>query len=71
MQIHHDVLPENLLEECCIELHNLMQERCWGSSTLRWDPLLKEGIVGDSIHTYIPDNHISYFLPPLLKVFGV
>lgn len=69
MQIHHDVLPKNLLEECCIELHNLMQERCWGSSTLRWDPLLKEGIVGDSIHTYIPEKTKNKIIRSISKYF--
>ena len=56
MKIYHEVLPKPLLQECIDEVLKLMWERCWGSSMIRWDPVLKKGITGDSIHTYIPDE---------------
>ena len=69
MKIYHEVLPDNLLEECCLELTDLMNERCWGSSTLRWNPQLKKGIVGDSIHTYVPEDTKEKIIRSISKYF--
>jgi Rps23 Pro-64 3,4-dihydroxylase Tpa1-like proline 4-hydroxylase len=69
MQIHHKVFPEDLLKECSSELDKLMKERCWGSSTLRWHPNLKKGIIGDSIHTYVSEETKNKIIKSVSKYF--
>tara|TARA_B100002019_G_scaffold166579_1_gene144010 strand:- start:610 stop:1113 length:504 start_codon:yes stop_codon:yes gene_type:complete len=69
MKIYQDVLPNTVLEECCFELTTLTKQRCWGSSTLRWDPDIKKGVVGDSLHTYVPENTKKKIIKSISRYF--
>ena len=36
---------------------------------IRWDPVLKKGITGDSIHTYIPDETKTKIVESIKEYF--
>lgn len=69
MKIYHDVLPKPLLKECVDEVLELMKERCWGSSMIRWHPTLKKGVVGDSVHTYVPEETKNKIIESIKEYF--
>lgn len=56
MKVVKNVLNEHLYEECCSELEQLMNERCWGSNFLNWHSELSVGIKGSCLTTLTSDG---------------
>ncbi|QFG06320.1 2OG-Fe(II) oxygenase superfamily protein [Synechococcus phage S-SCSM1] len=56
MQVCTNVLSSELLEHCQKEIIKLSAEQVWGSSHLRWNENIKDGIVGSCLQSYVPEK---------------
>ncbi len=56
MVIINEVLNEKLFQKCREELNSKLQDKCWSSSLINWEPDLVQGICGSCMFTNVSDE---------------
>ena len=56
MILIEDSITDDLYQKCVEELNKKVSENCWGSSSLNWNSLIKQGVLGSCIITTVSDN---------------
>ena len=61
MQIYHNVLSQELIQNCWKEVEYLLTLPVWSSSSTIWEEGIKQGVTGSTLMTKVPsmtDNRI-------------
>ena len=56
MKFIQDSITDDLYQKCVKELNEKVDQDCWRSSSVTWDTIIKQGIVGSCIITHVSDT---------------
>ena len=69
MKIYGNILSQDLLDHCVNEILEMSGQLVWGSSSLRWDDDIKEGITGSCLQCYVPGETQEKLIAELSEHF--
>ena len=56
MILVEDSITDDLYQKCVEELNEKVSKNCWRSSSVNWNSLIKQGVLGSCIITPVSDN---------------
>ena len=69
MQIYHNVLSQELIQDCWKEVEYLSKQKVWSSSSTTWGEGTMQGVTGSTLITKVPTTTENKIIECISKYY--